>query len=1343
MEATAPIMQYDPGGYEDSDTTLLCMQAIAAVVTTYTTSRSVFHEGTYEVAGHKVRMLDVLLDSGALQKSYISNEIVERSRERWESAIAPYDSTVAMADSTTKVRTSECVRGKLTFLDDKGSLHSADVEAVVWKMRNIDFILGLPDILRFYLDLFVEKLKSAREQMLAGIFDTTPMLEGEERVYSEGDIEEAPEDAECPMPVHFGPVLSFMEMPYEESKAEYIASLDGHIGPMMKGCQGLMDLFMSEMGMDRFVPSSWAGIKTEPLDLIMREGFPESRKSHSRPINPKLFEHAHNEFERLCQYMYNRQSSSPWASPLVIAPKATKPYIRFCGDYRWVNDWIVMPQQYIPQVKHEIEKAVGFKIFCDIDMTSAFHQFPISEKSSKLLAVQTPWGLVEPKFMPEGVSPATGHLQQRMMSMFADFTEWAIVIFDNILILAHDQNDAVEKMTKFLNRCAQHNIYLKMAKTYVGFPSVKFFGYKITYGKYELDDDRKKTILECPMPRNTKQMQSFLGSALFFKSHIADFSDKSALLHQMTRKEFSWDRKTWKEDFEKSFNLMKQALADSVALHFPDYALPWVLRVDASKVAVGAVLYQIRTQPDGKNVYEPISFASHKFSDVALKWDTFKQEAYACYFGIKHFSYYLRGHPFVLETDHANLVWIDKSEVPIVVRWRNYMQSFIVHVRHISGAKNTVADWLSRMHINLIRQEEFVQLTSDEVEISCLLLLCLHVEDEEVYLMTLGENPDIADSQLPVSVEETYLDPTADSITGEFRTWTPEEMFKAVHGGRNFHKGIRRTYNDLNDRFPGHKIPKRIVEDWIQECPQCQKDRLGMTNFIEPMVRHIKPPYARSRVGVDNLAMTPADENGNQHLIVIVCHFTKYVWGMPAKSYTAPTIASALFVYFSMFGLFDELWSDPGSDLMSEVVAQLNKWLGVKHVVSLVERHESNGVEGSNKQILRHMRTLVHDERIVKQWSEPTTLCSVFFVINDEINSETGVRPFDAKFGRIDGPYFRLPEDALPADITHQWVQALDEKLRTIRKISKDYQDVLIKKRVTKTDEKYRNIYYPGDLVLFQRDPTQHLPTKLSMHYTGPWEVVQHHKNDVQIRHLATHEMKEVHVERLKMYYGNKEAAYEASLTDADQYVVEAVIAWRGTVKERSYMFFKVKYADGDIVWVPWSKDLEACQPYETMVLAEKPLFLLRFKTSIAEKERALLNRKPITEVKPGDNVYVDLRFWDPVWYDQLNLPETYERIHVVPCSFAEWKDNTHKKINLRCDMFDETLLLQHYDVYCYGTIRQFNVTTMILVDELFCINHPNVLPDDARRSVLLQKYKSTISRKAKGKGGSVTSYDV
>ena len=118
-----------------------------------------------------------------------------------------------------------------------------------------------------------------------------------------------------------------------------------------------------------------------------------------------------------------------------------------------------------------------------------------------------------------------------------------------------------------------------------------------------------------------------------------------------------------------------------------------VLRVDASDKAVGAVLFQERPDRFGIVVHEPIGFASQKFWTVASRWDAFKKEAYAAYYGVHHFSYYLRGKPFLLETDHRNLLWIEKSEVPIVVRWRVYMQSFVILVRHVSGAKNTVADW--------------------------------------------------------------------------------------------------------------------------------------------------------------------------------------------------------------------------------------------------------------------------------------------------------------------------------------------------------------------------------------------------------------------------------------------------------------------------------------------------------------------------------------------------------------------------------------------------------------------------------------------------------------------------
>ena len=260
MEVTAPKLQFDPGGYNEGDSMLLCVQAVVAAVSTFATARSVFREGTFEIAGHVVHLYDVLYDSGALQRSYINRDLVEFNRDKWESGIQPYKTTVALADQTTRVSTDEIVRGILDFTDKDGNTVRGEIEAVVWKMAHTDFILGLPDLLRYFLDLFIDMLRYAREEMLAGVFDMSDMKEGEVRVYSEGDQQEAPEDAETPVPVHFGPVLSFMEVPYDEARAEYLKMLDERIGPLLQGCEELRAMLVDELGMDRFVLKEWNGI---------------------------------------------------------------------------------------------------------------------------------------------------------------------------------------------------------------------------------------------------------------------------------------------------------------------------------------------------------------------------------------------------------------------------------------------------------------------------------------------------------------------------------------------------------------------------------------------------------------------------------------------------------------------------------------------------------------------------------------------------------------------------------------------------------------------------------------------------------------------------------------------------------------------------------------------------------------------------------------------------------------------------------------------------------------------------------------------------------------------------
>eukprot|EP01033_Poteriospumella_lacustris_P005279 gene5279-biopygen2327 len=301
---------------------------------------------------------------------------------------------------------------------------------------------------------------------------------------------------------------------------------------------------------------------------------------------------------------------------------------------------------------------------------------------------------------PPGVGPASGILQNAARELFADFSDWTISIFDNLLVLAHDYEDAYRKLELILDRCIERNVFLKFSKSWLGFDQAKFFGYIVRHRRYELDKERKDSITSIPFPTTLKKMQQFLGAAIFFRSFVPHFASLTAPLHDMTRQEFDWkhpDR--WSQDYPKVFEGLKSALLEAHTLYLPDYSLEWILRTDASLLGVGAVLFQLFVSPDSDDpIYQPIAFVSHKFSAQASRWTTIEQEAFAIFYAVMKLSFQLRGKPFVLETDHNNLLWIEASVVPKIMRWRIFLQSFIFKLRHIPGKQNLLADYFSRMH---------------------------------------------------------------------------------------------------------------------------------------------------------------------------------------------------------------------------------------------------------------------------------------------------------------------------------------------------------------------------------------------------------------------------------------------------------------------------------------------------------------------------------------------------------------------------------------------------------------------------------------------------------------------
>ena len=172
---------------------------------------------------------------------------------------------------------------------------------------------------------------------------------------------ELPEDDLFPLPTNHGPVLNLFENTYEFHIREYQDLIRTQCSQcsteLLRLHPELIELFLSNDVTNLFVPKTWSGIKgMPPIKLTFADNLPTKMRPRSRIVSPKLMANAKAEFFRMKQYIYV-DSDSQIASPLVIAPKATHPFIRLCGDYREINKYIKCPADAIPYPLKKIQEA--------------------------------------------------------------------------------------------------------------------------------------------------------------------------------------------------------------------------------------------------------------------------------------------------------------------------------------------------------------------------------------------------------------------------------------------------------------------------------------------------------------------------------------------------------------------------------------------------------------------------------------------------------------------------------------------------------------------------------------------------------------------------------------------------------------------------------------------------------------------------------------------------------------------------------------------------------------------------------------------------------------------------
>ncbi|GFT35085.1 retrovirus-related Pol polyprotein from transposon 17.6 [Trichonephila clavipes] len=190
-------------------------------------------------------------------------------------------------------------------------------------------------------------------------------------------------------------------------------------------------------------------------------------------------------------------------------------------------------------------------------------------------------------------------------------------------------------------------------------------------------------------PTSVKQVQSFVQTCSWYRRYIPNFSQISKPLTDLTKKNAMWK---WGSE-QEAFRDLKLKLASPPVLKPADGTKPFVIRTDASRVALGAVLLQ-----GEKDEEHPIEYASRLLSSSERNYSTKEREALAVVWALEKFRGYVEGQTIRLSSDHQRLKWLLSLKSPTgrLARWALQIQSYNLTIDYIPGRSNFIADLLSR-----------------------------------------------------------------------------------------------------------------------------------------------------------------------------------------------------------------------------------------------------------------------------------------------------------------------------------------------------------------------------------------------------------------------------------------------------------------------------------------------------------------------------------------------------------------------------------------------------------------------------------------------------------------------
>ena len=210
-----------------------------------------------------------------------------------------------------------------------------------------------------------------------------------------------------------------------------------------------------------------------------------------------------------------RESTSPWASPVVLVPKKDNS-VRVCIDYRKINENTKKDAFPLPKINDCLDAVSGSAYFSTLDLTSGYNQVPVAKEDIPKTAFVTKYGLFECPYMPFGLTNAPATFQ-RVMELALQGLQWTtcLIYIDDVIVFSKDADEHLSRLRAVLKRIQSANLKLKPDKCHLFQSEVLFLGHIISCDGIRPSPTNADKIFGWKTPQSTKQVRQFLGMATY------------------------------------------------------------------------------------------------------------------------------------------------------------------------------------------------------------------------------------------------------------------------------------------------------------------------------------------------------------------------------------------------------------------------------------------------------------------------------------------------------------------------------------------------------------------------------------------------------------------------------------------------------------------------------------------------------------------------------------------------------------------------------------------------------------------------------------------------------------